>query len=74
MVSLTATCKICSHVDSIEVEEPRWMAVHNGQLVPNVFPHLNAQQREIIMNNDQVIIGIGNFYMCSSCWSEIPEE
>lgn len=64
----TGTCH-CGTVDSVTVpvhQFNRWAA--RGELIQHVFPHLDDQQREIIISYRT------GLYLCASCWDEMDSE
>ncbi len=75
MRAVSATCVECETVESVEVEEAKHdrYLMHEG-LVQNLFPKLEPQEREILIQADKPW-GRNSWgtYFCKACWLKFDE-
>lgn len=66
---ITATCQQCEGKDSLSVEIVKHDAyLMREGLVQQMFPALDKEQREIIINADAPHQRAFGYYVCATCW------
>lgn len=60
MVSITATCPICGHSNTIMVYSDDYDRWQNGGLAQDCFPYLSAEDREMLISG-----------ICPECWDRM---
>ena len=69
MLTIHAICNECLKSNSIDVHPDDYRNyMYNNQLVQNVWPDLNADQREIIVGHNS------GLYYCAPCWDKLFED
>jgi hypothetical protein len=72
LLTIERDCRSCVESKSVEVfaDDLKYYISNKNSLVQNVWPDLDANDREIIMAWSN-----GHPYYCSSCWDKLfPEE
>ena len=69
MLTITTVCNACLTSNSVDVHTDDYRNyMYNNQLVQNVWPDLNADQREIIVGHNS------GLYYCPPCWDNLFED
>ena len=58
-VTVITYCPFCGRANEVEVNEIDYLDWCDGALAQDVFPYLNAEEREMLISG-----------MCPSCWVE----
>jgi len=63
---VSARCRHCHEVDGVTVDSGVYARWHNREgLVQEMFPKLDAGEREILMGDRN------GWYVCGRCWDEV---
>jgi len=66
-VIVAAQCNLCKCIQAVDVLEKSWKeySTNRNALVQNVFPDLDADDREILIGADTDV------YHCPPCWEKM---
>ena len=72
---ITATCQTCDCQDSLTVDAAKHDSyLMREGLVQQMFPALDKEQREIIINADAPHQRAFGYYVCATCWPIVMGE
>jgi hypothetical protein len=69
-MKISSTCMSCKLTETIcGIKESDWKRYLNGELVQNVFPQLDDEERDVLIG-----ARTGNGHVCDECWNYIFGE